>query len=146
MQKINRLLVAVLLVAGLSACANTNDVVKAGESGKGMSKVYPVSVEQAWNISKTVFRWEGTDAIEEHKKDGYMVTSSGMTFGSYGTVMGAWVKSVGNNKTKVTVVSKRRIKTDPFTTMRPKTFHKRFEQALAYVKLGKPLPKTAPKN
>ena len=34
-----------------------------------MSKVYSVNSDQAWMISKAVFRWEGTDAIKEHKGD-----------------------------------------------------------------------------
>ena len=58
-------LLAFLLVSG---CATTNDVVRVKQEGsEGTVEVYDVTFEQAWEISKTVFRWEGADAIEEHK-------------------------------------------------------------------------------
>lgn len=71
------------------ACATMTDVVRAKSEGQGTTKIYPVNVEQAWEIAKTVFRWEGCDAIEEHKNEGYMLTSSGMNLVSWGAVMGA---------------------------------------------------------
>jgi hypothetical protein len=119
-----------------------SDVVRS--KGEGTVNVYPVNEEQAWDIARTVFRWEGTDAIEEHRKEGYMLTSSGMNLISYGTVMGAWVEPVDKDSTKVTVVTKRRIATNLATTLTEATFHKRFAQAVDIIKAGKPLPMTPP--
>lgn len=137
-------LLGLLIVAmvWLSACATMTDVMKSKD--QGTAKVYPVNADQAWDIAKTVFRWEGTDAIEEHRKEGYMLTSAGMNLISAGTVMGAWIEPVDNNSTKVTVVTKRRIQTNLATTLTETTFHKRFAQAVDYVKAGKPLPLTPP--
>jgi hypothetical protein len=71
----------------LGGCASLNDVVRAKESGtEGITKTYPVSAEQAWDIAKAVLHGEGSDAIEEHKNEGYMLTSSGINFYSYDTV------------------------------------------------------------
>ena len=138
-------LAAAFLLAVLSGCATMGDVVQAKESGsEGTTKNYPVTVEQAWEISKTVFRWEGADAIEEHKSDGYMLTSSGMNLVSYGAVMGAWIKPLGPSNTEVTVVTKRRVQVNAFTTLTEGTFHRRFAQAVGIVKSGQPLPRTAP--
>jgi hypothetical protein len=95
-----------------------------------------------WTIAKTVFRWEGSDAIEDHRDQGYMLTSSGMNFVSAGAVMGAWVEPAGRGQTKVTVVTKRRIATNLATTLTETTFQKRFAQAVALVKAGQPLPLT----
>jgi len=72
-------------------------------------KIYPVTPDQAWEIAKTVFRWEGSDAIEEHKDEGYMLTSSGVNMVSWGAVMGAWIEPFDKDHTKVTVVTKRRL-------------------------------------
>jgi hypothetical protein len=130
------------LVALLGACATMADVVKAKD--EGTSKVYPVNTEQAWMIAKVVFRWEGADAIEEHKDQGYMLTSSGMNLVSMGAVMGAWIDPVDKDNTKVTVVTKRRIATNVATTLTEATFHKRFAQAVDIVKAGKPLPVEPP--
>jgi hypothetical protein len=51
---------------------------------------------------------------------------------------------VDKNNTKVTVVTKRRIATNIATTLTETTFHRRFAQAVAIVKAGKPLPATPP--
>lgn len=66
-----------------------------------------------------MFRTEGTDAIEDHRAEGYMLTSSGMNLVSWGTVMGAWVDKVSDNETKVTVLTKRRITVNIATTTSP---------------------------
>lgn len=126
----------------LVACATMSDVMQSKD--QGTVKVYPVNADQAWDIAKTVFRWEGADAIEEHRKEGYMLTSAGMNLISAGAVMGAWIESVDNNSTKVTVVTKRRIQTNLATTLTETTFHKRFAQAVDIIKEGKPLPPTPP--
>jgi hypothetical protein len=112
--------------------------------GGGTAQVYPVDNDQAWKIAMTVFRWEGSDAIEEHRDQGYMLTSSGTNFVSAGAVMGAWVEPAGRSQTKVTVVTKRRMATNLATTLTETTFHKRFGQAMTLVKAGQPLPARPP--
>jgi hypothetical protein len=139
------ILILLSFVALLNGCATMSDVVRVKEAGtEGTTEVYPVSADQAWEISKTVFRWEGSDAIEEHRDQGYMLTSSGMNLVSYGALMGAWIEPVNIDNTKVTVVTKRRITTNIFTTLTEGTYHKRFAQAVEIVKKGQPLPRNAP--
>jgi len=131
----------------LSGCSTMNDVVRVKENGsEGTTKVYPINEDQGWTIAKTVFRWEGADAIEEYKDKGYMLTSSGMDLISAGAVMGAWIEPVDKENTKITVVTKRRLTINVFTTLMESTFHKRFAQAVEILKQGKPLPDIAPKK
>ena len=130
------------LFALLAGCATMGDVVRA--KNEGTANVYPVNADQAWEIAKTVFRWEGADAIEEHKSEGYMLTSSGMNWVSWGAVMGAWIEPVDKDNTRVTVVTKRRIATNVATTLTETTFHKRFAQAVEIVKKGNRLPSNPP--
>jgi hypothetical protein len=135
----------VMALISISGCANMNDVVRAKETGKeGVTKTYSVTSDQAWEIAKAVFRWEGSDTIEEHKNEGYMLTSSGLNGYSYGAVMGAWIKPINKGSTEVTVITKRRIQTDIFTTLTEETYHKRFAQAVEITKGGNPLPRVAP--
>jgi len=135
-------LVVVLALTGcLMGCRTTGDAL--ADKASGTVEVYPVSTDQAWEISRTVFRWEGCDAIEEHRTEGYMITTSGMSLGTYGTVMAAWVEPAGS-ESKVTVVTKRRVATNFITTLTEGTFHRRFGQAVEIVKDGKPLPTAAP--
>lgn len=131
-----------VLMFVLGGCATTGDIVRSKD--QGTSQVYPVSADAAWDIAKTVFRWEGADAIEEHRDEGYMLTSSGMNMVSYGAVMGAWVDRVDKAKAKVTVVTKRRVAVNMATTLTEETFHKRFAQAVKIVKAGKSLPVAPP--
>ncbi len=141
------LLTALLSIGSLftAGCSTTNDVIRVKEAGsEGTTKVYPVTTDQAWEIAKTVFRWEGADAIEEHRSEGYMLTSSGPNLVSWGAVMGAWIEKVDDNNTKVTVVTKRRISMNLATTLTETTFHKRFAQGVDIVKSGQPLPRIAP--
>ena len=143
-KQLGKLLICVTAVLWISGCANLTHVIKEKEAGGGTSKVYPVNDEQAWEIARTVFRWSGADAIEEHRAQRYMLTSSGMNLVTYGAVMGAWVEPIGQEQTKVTVVTKRRIQTNLATTLTETTFHKRFAKAVEIVKAGKPLPLTLP--
>lgn len=134
-----------LFLGLLSGCATMSDVVRVKEAGtEGTSAVYPVPQAVAWDISKTVFRWEGADAIEEHKDQNYMLTSSGMNLMSWGAVMGAWIEPVDKENTKVTVVTKRRISVNVATTLTESTYHRRFAQAVDIVKKGGSLPRTPP--
>lgn len=135
-----------LLLLTMTGCATMQDVVKAKQNGsEGTTKTYNVNETQAWEIAKTVFRWEGSDAIEEHKEQKYMLTSSGMNLVSYGAVMGAWIEpTTHTNNTKVTVVTKRRVAMNIATTLTEGTFHRRFAQAVAIIHKGQPLPAEAP--
>ncbi len=146
--ELQRTCVGILLAVtmlGIGGCATLNDVVAAKESGKeGTAQTYRVGEAQAWEIARTVFRWEGSDAIEEHHDQHYMLTSCGLNLVSAGTVMGAWIEPVDAASTKVTVVTKRRIQTNIATTLTEGTFQKRFAQAVEIVNQGHPLPAVAP--
>jgi hypothetical protein len=129
----------------VTGCVTMSDVVKSKEKGKGTSKVYPVNADHAWEIAKTVFRWERTDAIEEHRSEGYMLTSTGESLISWRVFMGVWIESVDNNYTRVTAIIKRRNPTDFLTPFTEAAFHEDFELA-ASIKAGKffsPVPPTA---
>jgi len=132
----------IALPLALSACATMADIV--GQKEEGTTEIYDVTPDQAWEIAKVVFRTEGTDAIEEHRDQGYMLTSSGMNLVSWGAVMGAWIEPSGANRTKVTVLTKRRITINLVTTLTEGTFHRRFTQGVGMVKSGKPIPPILP--
>lgn len=139
-----RTLALIALSSLFTGCATMADVIQAKPDGT--TNVYPVNTDRAWEISKAVFRWEGSDTIEEHRDQNYMLTSSGMNGFTAGTLMGAWVEPVDADNTRVTVVTKRRIATNLATTLTEGTFHRRFAQAVEVVKSGKPLPAQAPAN
>lgn len=133
--------VAVLSLC-LVGCATMDDVLKSKE--EGTVKVYPVGTDKAWEIAVKALRWEGAETIEEHRTDGYMLTTIGANFVSMGSVVGVWVEPAGKGKSKVTAVTKRKMQTNVATGLTETTFHERFQQGVDIVKAGKPLPLEAP--
>lgn len=139
---VTRVAFVAVLSSLTQACRTMSDVIKSKD--EGTVEVYAVDSDRAWKIAMQVFRWEGADAIEEHRDQNVMLTSSGFNLVTAGTYMGAWVEPVDANTTKVTCVTKRRIATNIATTLTETTFHNRFRQAVEIVKSGKPLPLEPP--
>jgi hypothetical protein len=133
-----RIWVLFFVLAFIAGCATTSDVIKSKQNGQ--SNVYSINPDQAWEIARTVFQWANSDAIEEHRKEGYLVATSGAN------VMGAWIETVDKKSTRVTVVSKRRILVNPLTDLSEKSFHNYFSQGVKIVKSGKRLPSSPPKK
>jgi len=139
----------------LLGCRSTKqDVVQEHAEGGGTSATYAVSLEQAWEISKTVFRWEGCRTIEEHPDAGYMLTTNGYNpdfvarlvfrHSVKGAVMGAWLTAVGESTTEVTVVTKRLNPLSLTTGLTESTYHERFREAVVIVESAGSLPEDSP--
>ena len=67
MKLLHRIAVALAALCLTAGCATLSDVVQS--KNEGMVQVYPVTGDQAWAIALRVFRWEGSDAIEEHRSE-----------------------------------------------------------------------------
>jgi hypothetical protein len=113
----------------LGGCASMSDVINSKKDGTQHD--YPVTCDQAFDIARSVFRKEGADAIEEHRSEGYMLTSSSSNLVTKGSVMGAWVDPAQPGHCLVTVVTKRKIATNLATTLTETTFHNRFAEIVA---------------
>src|SRR5579864_9164 len=96
-----------LVCLAMLGCSSMGDVLKSKSKGGGTAVEYPLSRDQAYDICMAIFRWEGSDAIEEHKSQGYMLTSWTTGEGG-GTVAGAFVEPGAGDNTKVTVITMRR--------------------------------------
>ena len=126
------------VLMALVACQSLATVMDSKSKGGGTTVEYPVTPEQAYEISMTIFRWEGSDAIEEHKLQGYVLTSWTRT------VAGAFIEAIDPGHAKVTVVTQRRSPTALMTDLTESTFHDLFAQSVDLLKAGKPLPLTSP--
>jgi len=140
-----RILITLLAISLASGCASLpelkDEVIQARKSGReGEMRVYPVSVDQAWDITEAVFRWEKTDELEEHRQENYVITSSGMKSAAFGTVMGVWIEPVDMKSSRITVIARQRGDCCVLTNLTPPNFFKRFEQGVAIVKSGRRLP------
>jgi len=141
---IPRLALTMLAALLLTGCATMGQVIAEKEEGGGTASTYPVSLDDAWKISLQVFRWEGAGPIEQHRDQRYMLTEASLNLYSYGTLMGAWFTPLAPSETRVTVVTKRRMKTNVFTVLTESTYHDRFGQAVDILKTGKPIPNEPP--
>jgi hypothetical protein len=138
------ILLSVSLCALFVGCATMSDVLKS--KSEGSAETYPVTFDQAWEMSMTVLRWENCETIEEHRASGYMLTTVGQNFVSAGSLVGVWVESVDAGNTKITIVTKRKIQTNIATGLTESAFHRRFAQAVQIVKQGKQLPIEPPSS
>lgn len=127
----------------LSGCLTVADVPR--YKSEGVARTYPVTVDEAWTITQAVFRWGGAQAIEEHRAQGYMLTSAGGNLHGHGTVMGAWVEGVDATNTRVLVVMKQRLQSSVVFTITETMFHRRFAETVDSLRAEKPLPQAAPR-
>jgi hypothetical protein len=131
MRAIRRSALAVLAAVMVTGCGTMSSVIQEQRAGGGTTRVYPVSLDEAWKISIEIFRREGGGPIEEHKAEGYMLSEAGLNYYTGGTVMGAWFVPVQPTVTQVTVVTQRKMKTNIFTVLTEGTYHDRFAELVA---------------
>ena len=118
-----------LILVCATGCATMSDVVLSKEQGKGTSRIYRVNVDQAWEITKVVFRLEQTDAVEEHRSEGYMLTSIKGSLIRWGAMMGIWIEPVNEDSTRVTAVIKKKNSMEVLAPLTEADFHEDFELA-----------------
>jgi len=122
-----QILVVLMWVVCLTSCATTmSDLVRHKELGEGTSRVYPVNVQQAWEIARKVLDWEGIGAYEDHRAEGYVLITSGATWFYKGTLIGIWVDPVDNTQSKVTVITKSKRSMDTIVGLTERDFHENF--------------------
>jgi len=136
------LLFALIFSVTIAGCASMSEVLTSKDDGTSVN--YPIGFDQSWDAAITVLRWEDCETIEQHKSQGYMLTTVGQNFISSGSLIGVWVDKIDKNNSKVTIVSKRRMKTELATGLTEGTFQSRFAQAVEIIKSGKQLPIEAP--
>jgi hypothetical protein len=142
------MLAVVLLVGGCASMQELSDcVIQERKAGKvGVTKVYQIPADQAWEITEAVFRWEKTDEVAIHRTENYVLTSTGMKMMAFGSVLGVWIEPLDSASTKITAIAKRRVDSDIFTNLTEVTFFERFEQGFKIVKDGKKLPVVSPEK
>jgi len=100
--------------------------LRSKEEGKGNCIVYKVSVDQAWEIAKTVLEWNGIEEIKENRSEGYMTGKSGATLFYTITEIGIWIEPIDKGRSKVTAITRSRSTVDTFLDISEKEFHDGF--------------------
>jgi hypothetical protein len=135
-----------LLALAMAGCATGSmaKVLQEKQDGKARVQVYAVSIDQAWQITETILRWEGAGALEEHREQNFLLTTKftyanndGMDPNLY---IGAWLEPLeGAVKVSFAVSGPQTITRFPEDDYE-RVFHSRFQQALAYTNAGQPIP------
>jgi hypothetical protein len=133
-----------LVAVAFVGCATKRDLVSAKMKGRGTQRSYPVTVDQAWIISRTILELEPTEKVEEHRAEGYMVTSDEISALTPSTYMGVFIEPDGARETKVTFVTRRRTPTQAYAALSEGSFHRKFAELLKLVAAIGPLPSDAP--
>jgi hypothetical protein len=143
LRRIALYIVGAFLLFAFVACATRHDVVVAKGRGRGTERVYPVNVDQAWAISKAILDLEPTEKVEEHRSEGYMVTSDVVTALTPGTYIGVFVEPAGT-EAKVTIITRRRTPTQAYASLSEGGFHRKFAELLKLIAAVGPLAAEAP--
>jgi hypothetical protein len=131
---------AALLVLGPLGCAKKHDLVAWKLRGRGTERVYAVTADQAWNISKAILKLEPTEAIEEHRSEGYMLTSDDSSALVPSTYMGVFIQAEGPRAARVAFVTRRRTPTQAYAGLTEGGFHRKFGELVALIAAVGPLP------
>jgi len=134
-----RAMACVFALFALAGCATRRDVVVSKLRGRGTQRVYPVTVDQAWIISETILRLEPTESVDEHRSEGYMLTSDSSSSFTPSTYMGVFVEADGPAATKVTFVTRRRTPTQAYAGLSEGGFHRKFAELLGLIAAVGPL-------
>jgi hypothetical protein len=135
--------VGALLFAAFTGCATRQSVVVAKGRGRGTQRNYPVTVDQAWMIAKAVLELEPTEKVEEHRPEGYMVTTDIVSSLTPGTYIGVFVEPDGA-EAKVTIVTRRRTPTQAYASLSEGSFHRKFAELVKLIAAVGPLPAETP--
>ena len=122
------LLLALAALVALGSCANRQDVLRTKLQGKGVAHTYEVTFDQAWSIASTIFRLEPTEPIEDHRSEGYMLTSQNPGPMSSGAYLGVFFEPAGEKGTRVTFIVRRQSATQAYPFLNEAAFHHKFEE------------------
>ena len=121
-----------LISSFFCGCNTMSDVLTARDNGEAVSEIYSVSENVAWEVAKKVVRQEGFGLIEEVRPEGYFLTSSDIGAFEHGALVGVWIEPVGKTKTKVSIISKRKVATNIFTKLTEEEFHEEFLREVTF--------------
>jgi hypothetical protein len=137
------LLSLTLALAAVGCAGERQDVLSAHEAHEGEVRVFNVGMDQAWEAARAALRWNHADTIEEHRADGYMLATAGVSGWSWGAAMGVWLEPANAQGTQVRAIVSRKLATNVFAQSEDMLLDD-IAKAVALEKQGQALPDTDP--
>ena len=136
-------LVSCLALATFGCAGEREDVLSAHDADEGEIRVFAASMDEAWDAARAALRWNHAHEIEEHRAEGYMLATAGMSAWSWGASMGIWLEPANAQGTKVRAIVSRRLATN-VTAQSEGMLLDDIAKAVAIEKQGRPLPNDDP--
>jgi hypothetical protein len=132
-----------LALAAIGCAGNRQDVLDAHDAHEGEVRVFNVGIDQAWEAARAALHWNHAETIEEHRAEGYMLATAGVSGWSWGAAMGVWLESANAEGTQVRAIVSRRLATN-ITAQSEDMLLDDIGKAVALEKRGQPLPDKDP--
>lgn len=116
----------------LCSCAGKYDIIRARENNsEGVSVIYEVNAKSSFAIAMKILQDEKCDISDSSTEKGLIFASTGVTGTSLGTVIGVWIEPVDEERSRVTVIIKRKVATNILAIILTENkFHKKFQTAV----------------
>lgn len=139
-----RALLPWIWIAGLLLSTACGGPGSAQPPADGISRIYPVTAEGAYDIALHALRWQGAESIEEHRGDLHLVAELPDENGSRRVRAGVWVHSEGLAASKVTIEAKSARSSGSTVSPMERLFHEDFGKGVEFLSNGMSLPATRP--
>jgi hypothetical protein len=136
-------LVSCLALAACGCAGEREDVLSAHDADEGEVRVFAASMEEAWEAARAALRWNHAREIEEHRAQGYMLATAGISAWSWGASMGVWLEPANAKGTQVRAIVSRRLATN-VTAQSEGMLLDDIGKAITIEKQGRPLPNDDP--
>ncbi len=110
-----------LFLVIFNGCTTLEDAKSA--KGTGEFRVYDASQDRVWTELHNVMNGFGLNYVDENKKEGYIYAKRNVTAMSYGESVAIYLSAVSSEKTRVEIISIKKMKTNLFApNWAPKIF------------------------
>ena len=131
------------LVVAQGCMATPQDLVNDHASGGGTTQNFDVTMDEAFEIAKAVFRWSGAELVEEHRPQKYLLTEIPPST-NHGALCGAWFLQLDGGALQVTVLTRKRNPGAWGIALTEAAFLKEFTEAAELLHTTKQLPSKKP--
>lgn len=107
-----RFFACVLSISLVAGCTTTQNIH--GFRGKGKSVTYDAAFVDVWEDAKEAGSMIGLGIKEENMNSRYIIFGKRISLMSYGELVGVYFEPLAENKTRVEVISKPKVRTNVF--------------------------------
>lgn len=101
-----------LCVVSFSGCTTLEDAKMA--KGNGQYRIYAATFDSVWQEAHKLISEFGLQFVDENLKEGYILAKRNVTLMSYGESIAIYISSVEDGKTRIEIISLKKMQTNLF--------------------------------